>query len=155
MEKDINRVEVAAATWDIFETRPLRGYGLGSFQFVFPAFAPFDDGHRWDHAHNDPVQFAMELGIAGPITLAMTLLLLLTGKYPQEIWLGRILPLAGAGAHSLVEFPFQIPGLVIISLALLAQLRPTQHARSLRSPKTGQGLPIGWPAPRKLGSSVS
>ena len=155
LDKGINRVEVAMATWEIFETRPLQGYGLGSFQFVFPAFSPFDDGHRWDHAHNDPLQFAMELGIAGPIALAVTLLLLFIGTYPQETWLGRILPLAGAGAHSLVEFPFQIPGLVVISLALLAQVKPTQHTRSsLSSPRTGRRLPIDGPARHKLGGSV-
>ena len=129
LEKDINRVEVAAATWDIFETRPLRGYGLGSFQFVFPAFAPFDDGHRWDHAHNDPLEFAMELGIAGPIAILALIVLLFRGKYPPEAWLGRILPLAGAGMHSLVEFPFQIPGLVMVSLAILSQVQPESRRR--------------------------
>ena len=156
VEKGINRAEVAAATWEIFETRPLRGYGLGSFQFVFPAFAPFDDGHRWDHAHNDPLQFAMELGIAGPIAILALIVLLFMGRYPQETWLGRILPLAGAGMHSLVEFPFQIPGLVIVSLALLAHVRPTtQHRRSsLSSPETGRGLPVDGPAPHKVGASA-
>ena len=129
LEKDINRVEVATATWEIFETRPLQGYGLGSFQFVFPAFSPFDDGYRWDHAHNDPLQFAMELGIAGPIAILALIVLLFVGKYPQEIWLGRILPLAGAGMHSLVEFPFQIPGLVMVSLAILAQVQPESRRR--------------------------
>ena len=132
LEKDMNRVEVATATWEIFQTRPLRGYGLGSFQFVFPAFAPFDDGHRWDHAHNDPLQFAMELGIAGPVALLVIVGVLFTRKYPSEVWLGKILPLAGAAAHSLVEFPFQIPGLMLVSIAILAQVQPAPKPRGTK-----------------------
>ena len=71
----------------------------------------------------------MELGIAGPIAILALIVLLFRGKYPPEAWLGRILPLAGAGMHSLVEFPFQIPGLVMVSLAILSQVQPESRRR--------------------------
>ena len=157
LEKDINRAEVAAATWEIFETRPLRGYGLGSFQFVFPAFAPFDDGHRWDHAHNDPLQFAMELGVGGLIAVIAAVVLVLRRTYPREVWLGNILPLAGAGLHSLVEFPFQIPGLVMVSLAILAHIQPRQHRRppTRQASRRNRTRTVQGPAPAATESRTS
>jgi O-antigen ligase len=122
LDKDMNRAEVALATWELARTRPWTGYGLGTFQLVFPSFAPFDDGHRWNHAHNDPLQFGMEMGITGFACQIALIGLLLSRRYSKEVWLGNVLPLVGVWAHSLVEFPLQIPGLLIVALAVLAHI---------------------------------
>ena len=132
IDKDINRVEVALATWEITQDRLFTGYGLGTFQLVFPSFAPFDDGHRWNHAHNDPLQFGMELGLAGFACQIVIIGLLISRKHSKEVWLGNILPLAGMWMHSLVEFPLQIPGLLLVGLAILAHIPQPSSKRSMR-----------------------
>ena len=150
LDKDVNRVKVAVATWEIAQTRLWTGYGLGTFQLVFPSFAPFDDGHRWNHAHNDTLQFGMELGLTGLLCQAAMIGLLLGRKHRREVWLVSVLPLVGIWAHSWVEFPLQIPGLMLAILATLAHvplgkrrdsaaLRPSHRARS-RSMKTTDAI---------------
>lgn len=131
LDKDLNRAEVAVATWELAWTRPWTGYGLGTFQLVFPSAAPFDDGHRWNHAHNDPLQFGMELGLLGLLCQAALIGLLISRRHRREVWLANILPLAGIWAHSWVEFPLQIPGLMLVVLAVLAQV-PLEQRQSQR-----------------------
>ena len=122
LDQDVNRVEVALVTWDLAWKRPWTGYGLGAFQFVFPSFAPFDDGHRWNHAHSDPLQFGMEMGLTGFACQIVLIGLLLGRRRSKEVWLGNVTPLAAVWAHSFVEFPLQIPGLLLVGLAVLAHI---------------------------------
>ena len=134
LDRDLNRAEVSIATWELTKDRLWTGYGLGTFQLVFPSVAPFDDGHRWNHAHNDPLQFGMELGVLGLLCQVSLIGLLVVRKHRREVWLANVLPLAGIWAHSWVEFPLQMPGLVLVVLAILAQVpsreRPRQRERS-------------------------
>ena len=132
LDKDMNRAEVALATWELARTRPWTGYGLGTFQLVFPSFAPFDDGHRWNHAHNDPLQFGMEMGITGFACQIVLIGLLLSRGRRREVWLGNAVPLVAVWVHSLVEFPLQIPGLLVVALAILAHI--PKGSRRTRSP---------------------
>ncbi len=142
LDRDINRVEVAVATWELTQTRLWTGYGLGTFQLVFPSAAPFDDGHRCNHAHNDPIKFDMELGLVGLLCQAALIGLLISRKHRREVWLANILPLAGIWAHSWVEFPLQIPGLMLVVLAILAQVPPKERRsqRGLSSPRPPRSL---------------
>ena len=121
-EGDLNRFQVASATWRKALERPLTGYGAGTFSIVYPSFAEFDDGHAWNHAHSDTVQMALELGLGGALVpFSLALLILCRGR-DKEIWLGAALPLLAGWAHSWTEFPAQMPGLVLVALVLLARI---------------------------------
>jgi len=122
IERATNRFEVAGRTWEIFLTKPWTGYGLGTFQQVFQAFSEFHDGFVWNQAHSDPVQLAMELGVAGLAAQALMIGLLAARRRRFEVWLTGVLPLAAAWAHSWVEFPLQMPSLVLTALVLLASV---------------------------------
>ncbi|MBI3696260.1 MAG: O-antigen ligase family protein [Acidobacteria bacterium] len=118
------RWNVAKATWRLFLSRPWTGYGAGTFDQVYPSAAPVDLGLFWPHAHNDPIQFAMEWGVVGLAVLAWTLWLLLSRRWPQQVWLSRVLPLLAVLAHSWFDFHFQIPAVMAAWLLTLAQLSP-------------------------------
>jgi O-antigen ligase len=127
IEGDFNRFQVASATWRKALERPLSGYGAGTFSIVYPSFAEFDDGHAWNHAHNDTVQMALELGLGGALVPFALAGLILVRRREKEIWLGAALPLLAAWAHSWTEFPAQMPGLVLVALVLLAQIAAAEQ----------------------------
>lgn len=143
IEGDFNRFQVASATWRKALERPLSGYGAGTFSIVYPSFAEFDDGHAWNHAHNDTVQMALELGLGGALVPFALAGLILVRRREKEIWLGAALPLLAAWAHSWTEFPAQMPGLVLVALVLLAQIAaaeqnsPNRIRRRRRSKTSG------------------
>ena len=104
------------------------GVGAGAFRYLFPIYQ-----HQnprlitrpmfWEHAHNDVVQFPIELGLFGVVAIAASagyLLLSLTRSYFWEN------PLSGCtvlGSTLLVvyawwDFPFQCPAILITWCAL-------------------------------------
>ncbi len=115
---------VARTTWRLFLSRPWTGYGAGTFDQVYPSAAPVDIGLFWPHAHNDPIQFAMEWGVVGLGVLAWTLWLLLSRPWPPQVWLSRVLPVLAVLAHSWFDFPLQIPAVMAAWLLTLAQVYP-------------------------------
>ncbi len=123
----------------MLRTRLWWGMGPGSFAAVFPYYQSDEIGqHYFHHAHNDPVQFLAEWGLLGALALGAGLcLLLLSGAVRKRLtttdigcvassgWLrwGVILALAGVFFHSLVDFPFQHPFILLLSFLLFAMLR--------------------------------
>lgn len=122
------RWTLVQSTWRLFLSRPWVGFGGGTFEQVYPSAAPFDLGVVWTHAHNDPVQFAMEWGVAGPAMLASILWLLLRRRWPLDLWLRVVLPVLTVLAHSWVDFPLQIPAVAAAWLLTLALLHPGGRA---------------------------
>lgn len=127
IEGDLNRFHVASATWRKALENPVSGYGAGTFSIVYPSFAEFDDGHAWNHVHNDTVQMALELGLGGALVPFALAVLVLARRREKEVWLGAALPLLAGWAHSWTEFPAQMPGLVLVALVLLAQIAASEH----------------------------
>jgi O-antigen ligase len=121
------RWTVVQATWKLFLSRPWTGFGAGTFSQVYPSAAPLDVGLFWPHAHNDPVQFAMEWGVAGPFSLLWMLWLLFRRRWEQDQWLRAVLPVIAVLIHSWVDFPLQVPAVMaawLLTLALLPHNRP-------------------------------
>ncbi|MHB8724061.1 MAG: O-antigen ligase family protein [Casimicrobiaceae bacterium] len=95
------------------------GSGLGTFRNVFPHFQDSALAGYVDHAHNDYLQAAMELGIPG--VTAMVLLLVAYGRrlggllQTEDVGSFTLLQLAAAVGmlpamlHSLVDFPLHMP----------------------------------------------
>src|SRR5262249_38001593 len=64
------RREMAAASLLMIKTRPLTGFGLGTWPVVYPAFAPFDPPDFFmNHAHNDWLEWIADGGL--PMGLAV------------------------------------------------------------------------------------
>jgi hypothetical protein len=120
LSRGMSRFAVASQTWDLYQQKPWLGYGLGLFDEVFAGHVSDRDEGRWNAAHCDPVQLPMEAGVAGLLAQALMICLLLARRRSSRVWLGGVLPLAAAYAHSCVEFPLQMPSLVLTALAILA-----------------------------------
>jgi len=121
------RWSVVRATWNLFLSRPWTGYGAGTFEQVYPSAALLDLDLLWTHAHNDPLQLAMEFGLAGPAALGWILWLLWRGRWTQDQRLRSILPVVTVLIHSWVDFPLQIPAVAaawLLTLALLPASGP-------------------------------
>jgi putative inorganic carbon (HCO3(-)) transporter len=131
------RWSVVQSTWRLFLARPWTGFGAGTFEHVYPSAAQFDLGLFWTHAHNDPLELAMEWGIAGPLVLVGILGLLVRRRWPVEIWLQVVLPAVTLLAHSLVDFPLQIPAVAAAWLLTLALLPASVSVR-----KTAPTAPV-------------
>jgi O-antigen ligase len=121
---DIDRSAVAMA-----RSRPILGYGLGSFPVVYPAFARFDNGYFVNHAHNDWLEALTEGGPALLVVLAV--FVLIAGYSGVRATWG--LGLAALPFHAAVDFPMQRAGVVLLYavLAAAAGARRRQHRRGV------------------------
>lgn len=106
---------------------PWTGFGLGSFESVFRLY---HDGAMpfWiDHAHNDYLEMAIEIGI--PATLMeLAIIAIMLSCCVENVWRRRkgasysALALGASvivGAHGLVDFSLQIPAVAATYAALL------------------------------------
>ncbi len=96
---------------------PIYGFGIGSWQWVYPRYETVDPGAIVRHAHNDWLEWTCDGG------LILLIAFLLIAAY--SLWLGWLYPWALGPAmvfaHSLVDFPLQnypiFLGLVLILAA--------------------------------------
>lgn len=126
------RQEVTRAALEMLGDNWKKGVGAGSFRFLFPIFQ-----HRypdltsrngramfWEHAHNDLVQFPIELGLSGAVLIVSLIgylgVLLVRNRFwrnplASNVVLGALLLLATAWW----DFPFQCPAVMITWWTLL------------------------------------
>ena len=117
---------VTRDTWGLFLSRAWTGYGAGTFDQVYPSANTTGLDLFWPHAHNDPVQFAMEWGLVGPVALVWIMWLLFRRRWTQDQWLRAVLPVMTVLVHSWVDFPLQIPAVAAAWLLILAMLPPAK-----------------------------
>ncbi|WP_102796356.1 O-antigen ligase family protein [Bowmanella denitrificans] len=140
------RDEVVLHSLPLLQKEGLRGTGGGTFYTVFPAYQQGSYSGFYDHAHNDYLQFAIELG--WPITLILCLWLvwvLWQGLYVmhkrktklyQGIAFGCSMAWVHMAMHSTVDFSLQAPAnallfVSLLSLIYLVRTLPAEHkARS-------------------------
>jgi O-antigen ligase len=122
-----HRRDIYASSLELISARPFTGWGLGTFQSVYPAQARFDVGAVVNHAHSDWLEAAVEGGLIYAVAVLGCALLML---WPARatIW---ALGLPMVLLHSLVDFPFQRPGVIVwfVLLAAAAQYREPARAR--------------------------
>jgi O-antigen ligase len=111
------RREVASATVQMLEANPWKGFGLGTWTNVYPAYASKDFGVFINAAHNDWLQWGGEGGI--PMLACLVLL------FGASVFLVRKVPWAlGVPLvflHSLIDFPMQgrfLPAIVFLVLGI-------------------------------------
>jgi len=128
VETDLgSRTEIMAVALQASMENPLYGIGAGNFQSYFEVHGDERFDKRFRQAHNSYVENLAELGwpatIAGMVGLAL-IALRLAGRLQQRpkasvvacAVLGAVAQMA---AHSLVDFPLQIPALALAFAALL------------------------------------
>lgn len=124
----LGRIEAYQMMLSAVAKRPLIGYGLGSFAESFPQFRTEDLGTAaiFDIGHSTPVELIFEGGyplaftVFAYVTLCGGLLVRGALRRPNDSYIlaGLLVGLMGA-AHTSFDFPLQIPGLLIIYLAVV------------------------------------
>ncbi len=151
---DEARLEVYRAGSELIAARPWLGWGLGSFELVFPEARPAALGSFgiWDRAHNTLLEIAIELG--APAALAVlalwlaALFILARACRPIGSLGAPTVPLAAlavlllGGLHALVDFSLQIPGYAVLYAAVIGA--GIAQALSMRARLAG-GPPVQPP----------
>ncbi|MDZ4129115.1 MAG: O-antigen ligase family protein [Hydrogenophaga sp.] len=128
---------------EMVAVRPLTGFGAGSFYTSFPQYASADARMYYDHAHNDFVQFAVEVGLVGSSLLALVVLCSVAravsvmrrplASPDTGIALGFLMAVFAALLQATVDFHFQIPAnallfVVVLSIPWLLRRQPLSHS---------------------------
>lgn len=126
------RREVAQATVDMIRANPWKGYGLGTWTYIYPAHARKDFGVFINAAHNDWLQWTSDGGV--PVLIAMLALLAgFVAMVPRAPW---VLGVPIVFLHGLIDFPMQgrfLPATVFLVAGVAAA-----SARRHRKKKRGQ-----------------
>jgi O-antigen ligase len=129
----VYRSEMLGSTLAMVRERPWTGFGLGTFQTVYPAFATFDAGRVVNHAHNDWLEWAAEGGI--PIALALLSVAVWTVRPAvRSVWGIGILAVF---LHALIDYPLQrlgVAGWLYVLLGALAAEQGSLVTRRQASP---------------------
>ena len=124
------RIAIVKDSLKMIAQRPLLGWGLGTFPYVYPSFRSFSTNFWVNEAHNDFVQLLVECGIAG-FALGVTFLFLMcrTAIRHARHWrrdsrssmvLAAFVGCMGLLVHSLFDFNLQIPANAAFFFALAA-----------------------------------
>ena len=125
------RDDVDLYAWVLLQDNLLTGTGAGSFYGVFPEYREEYIGPSFfDQAHNDYLQFQIELGLIGFVPLLsavlLTFLMALRAQWVRKEPLMRglsfsvIMAIIAFGIHSTVDFNLQIPSNAATFMVILA-----------------------------------
>jgi len=112
------RWQLWLSSWRMLMDRPGMGFGLGSWETVYPGYAVFDPGAYADHAHSDWLEWADEGGFpfAGMLLAMAGAAVRLAIRFPWGVGVVAVF------LHGSVDFPLQEPAIAFSQLALLAAL---------------------------------
>ena len=137
------RLAAWGGTYDLFQSSPFVGIGLGGLVDNISRFLPIPIKEVFDHAHNEPLEILAEGGIVYAGLFATGLLIYLATVIPA--WFKRRDPLArglgwgclvGTSAvflFSLLEFPLRMPANAFVLSAILSLAWVVVHHRSQNS----------------------
>ncbi len=114
------------------------GIGMGSYQFLSPVYLKDVPDRLWfDHAHNEYVEMAIELGLPAMLLFMVWLVRGMTGYWRQImqgkkitadvrsahiVAIGAFCGISGFLLHAAVDFIWRLPANVVYAVALLALL---------------------------------
>jgi len=135
---------------EIINSYPLFGTGLGTYEHVYPRYKTLIGKERWEHAHNDYLEGAIELGIPGLIIgiyiLGGFYVMMFRVIRQRRSSLSRLLGIGGmAGVtgmliHSLVDFNFHIGANALFFSFLFGYSLVVSHANTEQG---GSGTLLG------------
>jgi len=134
------RQQVWAAAVPMFTASPTLGYGLGSFQYVFPRYQSFHPELFYSHAHNEYWQVALETGVVGLGLLlcgglrvfGRALRAAMKRRSPRALGgiFGGLAALVAVLAHSFVDFPLRLGANAALFAVILAFVLVLSHTTS-------------------------
>lgn len=137
-----DRSAAASLAMTMVAERPWLGRGAGTFYTTFPQFASPQTRLYYDHAHNDYVQLAVEVGLVGLGLLATTVacsvvraLQVLRRPLTSSdmgMALGVLMAVLAVLMQAFVDFHFQIPAnallfVVVLAIPWLLRRQPKLH----------------------------
>jgi O-antigen ligase len=112
------RLDTSRESLDMISTRPLTGFGGGTFYTAYPAWRGYDQAFM-DHAHNDYLEFVVEYGLIGGVLLAWFLVACVfraaKGLRDRDqakrfgICFASLMAMVAMLIHATVDFSLQIP----------------------------------------------
>ena len=145
--ENVTRDNIVLYAWPQFLERPVVGFGAGGFDASFQRFPGEDITRRWNHAHNDYLEFAIEYGVVGLVPLIGFVLLALwhalramaahQSLYRSGLATGVMMGLVALLIHGVTDFNLQIPANAAL-FVVLAALAPL--ARSHRVQRKGTAV---------------
>ncbi len=124
------RDNVVIDSLPLLQQHGLTGTGGGTFYTVFPAVQPAPYSGFYDHAHNEYLQFAIEVGL--PVTAMLGLMLLWClwqnlqvmrvsdDKLHRGLAFGAAMAIVHMLIHNSVDFNLQAPATALLFLTILA-----------------------------------
>jgi O-antigen ligase len=114
----------------MFAQRPILGWGLGTFETIYPQFRSFYTNLLVDKAHNDYLQLVAETGLVGFAIMIWFLVSTFRRAVPKirnwpsdvngAVALAAVIGIAGILVHSLVDFNLEIPANALLFYVLCA-----------------------------------
>lgn len=143
----VGRLSIWKDAFELVQSRPFFGSGLGTFATAYQHVQRAYPQRVVGHAHNDYLQFLIELGLVGSVLLFAQVFyvcfLAIRGWYrKQGLWersvaLGSVGGIAFILVHSLTDFNLQIPANALTFSVLLAlAFRSGQPSGTLSARKT-------------------
>ena len=125
------RVDLIAALQPMVSDFWMAGAGAGSFYSVFPGYRQAAVGSEfYYHAHNDYLEFLIELGLPGVLLLVLFVAFTLRACYlvirnTNSTWsqvggYAGLMAVVAIAAHSIADFSLRIPGYAAIFMAIMA-----------------------------------
>lgn len=131
------RVKLWASTIEAIKHKPLLGYGLGAFEWEMRPFRKKGFEFAFDYAHNDWLQYAMELGLLLSLIIALYVIKILKDGlrrfYSPDLHefrfeeLGLMAAIVCLLIHSLVDFNLNIFGNTSFFVAFLGLVATVIH----------------------------
>lgn len=140
------RLSIDRDALHMFRSKPVLGWGLGTFPIVYPQFRSFYTNFFVNQAHNDYLQLLNEMGIVGFAVMVWFLVVVYrralakvttwTTNVTGALSLACILGATGILVHSFLDFNLQIPAnaALFYVLCTLAAAPPLLHRAKKRQP---------------------
>ena len=125
-----DRDDVDVSTLPLYKDYWLTGSGAGSYYNIFTAYKPNYILEYWDHAHNDYMEFACELGLIGFIPLSLSVIFSLFAAIKAQLnrssstsrgmGFGSAMGMIALLIHSSVDFNLQIPSNALLFITVMS-----------------------------------
>jgi len=135
----------------MFARRPILGWGLGTFETIYPQFRSFYTNFLVDKAHNDYAQLLAETGLLGFALMIWFLVSAIRPAVPKirnwpsdingAVALVALIGISGILVHSFVDFNLEIPANALLFYVLCAVAAMDPRFRNSRRDRKSKDRP--------------